>query len=762
MALAALPESILKYAHWLHTRWPAGTVEKLPEVGVDGETNLKRVRVAGDLAGVPLLKFSADSGARAVRAFVAEGGTGSSGPEDDCLDLAIVGAGVAGLSAAMEAQKNGLRFAVFESTEPFATIANFPVRKPIYTYPTEMIPAGDLQLTSTVKEDLLAELEGYRAQTGFETIYEPIDRLEVRADTVLLHRSGGEPFRAQKVIVAIGRSGNFRRLDVPGEDLEKVSNRLHDPVEFAGRSVLVVGGGDSALESAIALGESGAKVVLSYRGKAFNRPKPENLERLERLAGVGGSVQLRLNSQVKEIRDEEILVETDGLSPESLSNDAVFLMIGREAPLDFFRRSGLAVHGEFKPRAWLSMAAFILFCFWLYHWKSGKSIPLFGPLPRWLNPDPAGWWDALIAASGSFASVLSDPTTVLGTLKISASGPSFTYTLAYSLIVLIFGIRRIRYRRTPYVNVQTWTLIAIQWIPLFILPEILLPYLGHNGFLDGGIGGRVADSLFPEVSYGHGREYWRAYGLILAWPLFVYNWFTSQPLVGWLIIGAIQTFVFIPLLVRRWGKGAYCGWICSCGALAETLGDRHRQKMPHGPGWSRLNLLGQVVLLAAAGLFFLRALGWLMPGGWADRAFTALFSTLPILNYQWTVDLLLAGVLGYGLYFWFSGRMWCRFACPLAALMHIYARFSRFRIFAEKKKCISCNVCTSVCHQGIDIMNFANKGIPMEDPECVRCSACVQSCPTGVLSFGHLDRNEDPVADTLRASNVQMAEQKQN
>jgi len=72
--------------------------------------------------------------------------------------------------------------------------------------------------------------------------------------------------------------------------------------------------------------------------------------------------------------------------------------------------------------------------------------------------------------------------------------------------------------------------------------------------------------------------------------------------------------------------------------------------------------------------------------------------------------------------------------------MHVYARFSRFRIFAEKKKCISCNVCTSVCHQGIDIMNFANKGLPMQDPECVRCSACVQSCPTGVLWFGQLVR----------------------
>ncbi|MEM9296010.1 MAG: 4Fe-4S dicluster domain-containing protein, partial [Planctomycetota bacterium] len=104
-----------------------------------------------------------------------------------------------------------------------------------------------------------------------------------------------------------------------------------------------------------------------------------------------------------------------------------------------------------------------------------------------------------------------------------------------------------------------------------------------------------------------------------------------------------------------------------------------------------------------------------------------------------------AGVLGVGLYFWFSGRVWCRFACPLAALMHIYARFSRFRILVDKKKCISCNVCTSVCHQGIDIMNFANKGQHMQDPECVRCSACVQMCPTGVLTFGQVNKKTGEV-----------------
>ena len=130
------------------------------------------------------------------------------------------------------------------------------------------------------------------------------------------------------------------------------------------------------------------------------------------------------------------------------------------------------------------------------------------------------------------------------------------------------------------------------------------------------------------------------------------------------------------------------------------------------------------------------------------------------LSYKWLVDVFMGGILGVGLYFKYSGRVWCRFACPLAALMHIYARFSRFRIIAEKKKCISCNQCTSVCHQGIDIMNFANKGLPMADPECVRCSACVQACPTGVLQFGQINPRSGELIklDKLPASPVIMAE----
>ena len=261
------------------------------------------------------------------------------------------------------------------------------------------------------------------------------------------------------------------------------------------------------------------------------------------------------------------------------------------------------------------------------------------------------------------------------------------------------------------------------------------------------------------MNYGHGREFWRAYGLILAWPLNVYNVFTEAPLWGWLAICFVQTFVLIPALIYFFGKGAYCGWICSCGALAETLGDAHRHKMPHGKRWNRLNMAGQAVLAVAFALLALRVVSWAEPGWGGLRRFNDLALSGSTLSYKWVVDVFLAGVVGYGVYFWLSGRFWCRFFCPLAALMHVYARFSRFRILSEKKKCISCNVCTTVCHQGIDVMNFANKGLPMADPECVRCSACVSSCPTGVLTFGQVDRSGAVIAvDRLPASPVRMRE----
>lgn len=752
---------LTRYARWLHLRWPAGTVEPLPEItGPDGETALPGLRIAGDLAGVPLLKFAADTGARAVGAFLQENGfQKQTGDDAGTLDLAILGGGVAGIAAALEARRAGLRFAVFEAAAPFATIADFPARKPIYVYPLDLVPAGELRLTADVKEALQSELEEQRQAAGIETVTARVEFVRRDGDGFQIRFTGEQPpVRARRVLVTLGRSGEYRRLGVPGEELDKVYHRLHDAKDFAGRDALVVGGGDSALEAAIALVGAGARVTLAHRGAEFGRAKSENVAGVRGLARTGG-LTLAMETAVTRVGHDQVRLRNG--TEQDVPNDVVFALIGRAAPLDFFRRSGLAVRNEWTVARVAACVAFVLFCVGLYHWKSGhaealsfggKSLKAVAEQRHWFPLNLPG---ALERSGGVLAEMSKREGNLVYTLKRGLGNTSFYYTLAYCACVVGFGVARIRRRRTQYVKWQTLTLMAVQCLPLFILPEILLPWAGRNGWFEQGHALRwLADNLFEpyDGALGHDRAYWRAYGFILAWPLNVYNVFTDHPLWLWLGISFVQTFVLIPLIIFRWGKGAYCGWICSCGALAETLGDKHRQKMPHGPIWNRVNFVGQFALAFAFVLLGLRILGWMLGGeSWAANWHHKLFEGIPYVNYAWSVDILLGGILGVGLYFWFSGRVWCRFACPLAALMHVYTRFSRFRIFADKKKCISCNVCTSVCHQGIDVMSFANKGEPMADPQCVRCSACVQSCPTNVLSFGRFDGGGRVTLDRLAA-----------
>ena len=778
---------ISRYTKWLHTQWPAGVVEKLPEVKSDYSTNIPGLYIVGDLTGIPLLKFSSDSGARAVESIRMDKTFLSQRAKDkneEILDLVIIGAGVSGMAAALEAKRDDLHFKILEATEPFSTIVNFPKGKPIYTYPTEMVPLGDLQFTQEVKEPLVEEIKAQTLGKGIVPEMARVERIEKKGDYFDIIIPKGENLKARRVIVGIGRSGNFRKLGVPGEDKDKVFNRLHDPTDFEGKDVLVVGGGDSALETSIAIASCGGSVTHSYRKEEFSRPKPDNVEAINMLMAdpmadvsietpsservttstgdfmpgdhMAGKINLLMKSQVKEIEDHEVtLIDKDG-NEFTIPNDAVFTMIGREAPLDFFRRSKVKISGELGMSGLIALIISLIFFTFVYNWKAGGSLTKLFQANNWFPYNLVPFFDSL----GS--------TNLIETLSITLEEPGFYYSLLYTLVIIIFGYLRIKRRKTPYITLQTTSLALIQIIPLFLLPYFVLPILGSHGFFDTGVMNTIANSLFPEANYGHGREYWRAFGFILAWPLFIWNVFTNEPLWGWLVISFIQTFVIIPVMIYYWGKGAYCGWICSCGAMAETLGDTYRHKMPHGAKWNRVNMVGQAILLIAIVIFVTRVISWVVPDTSIGQTLNGLYAGLlydfkPFgiqLNYKWVVDLLLAGILGYGLYFWYSGRVWCRFMCPLAALMHIYARFSRFRIIPNKKKCISCNVCTSVCHQGIDIMNFANKGLPMNDPECVRCSACVQSCPTGVLQFGQVDGKTGEVIklDSLHASPVIMRE----
>ncbi len=738
------------YANWIHLQWPSNTPEALPEVGLDGATSIPGIRIAGDLLGVPLLKFAADSGARAVQAFIAEKAFIDRVQNVDGLDLAIIGGGVAGLAAALEAQKAGLKFVVYEASEPFATIVNFTNGKPIFTYPRTMQPRGEVKLSADVKERLLTQLQTQAEQANIPFEIRRVDRVVRKGKALEVRFTDTHPaIRATRVLICTGRSGDHYKLDVPGEKLDKVHNRLFDPKDYSGKDVLVVGGGDSALEAAVSLCEAGADVSLSYRGAAFSRPKQENIDKAEALLGD----KILYTTQVTRIEADKVWLDGAHNVNVCVPNDDVFVLIGREAPVDFFHRTGISVRGHWSIRKMTGFFLTLLTVLFIYRWKTENSAVADLFLEKdWFpnNIDAASW-----PADNSLIKIL----------QHEVNTPGFYYELLYTLIIIIFGVRRMLRVPTPYVRWQTTSLILVQTIPLFILPYFILPLMGEWGLFETGGGGWLADQLFPIGDSGD-REYWRSVGFILAWPLFIWNVFTPQPNMLWLAIAFLQTFVLIPWLVRRYGKGVYCGWICSCGALAETLGDAQRTKMPHGPVWNKLNMAGQVILGGVLVLLMLRILSWILHDHPTGEAMGLLFSQLTFdytlfgisLNYSTVVDYFLSGILGLGLYFHFSGRTWCRFFCPLAALMNIYARFTEFRIFAEKEKCISCNVCTSVCHQGIDVMNFANKGKPMEDPQCVRCSACVSSCPTGTLSFGRLRADGTIMIDKLPASPVQMRE----
>ena len=199
-----MPGLIARYARWLHTRWPAGTVEPLPEIREGGSTSVPGVYVSGDLTGIPLLKFSLDTGAKVVQRIARDPSLRAAPPSTGLHDLVIIGAGVSGMAAAIEAKKQNLSFAILEAAEPFFTIVNFPKAKPIYTYPKAMTPAGDFQISADVKEALLDELRRQTEAAGVLPIPGRAERLERVGGEIKVHVAGGS---------RSGRGGSSSRSD---------------------------------------------------------------------------------------------------------------------------------------------------------------------------------------------------------------------------------------------------------------------------------------------------------------------------------------------------------------------------------------------------------------------------------------------------------------------------------------------------------------------------------------------------------------------
>jgi len=733
---------------WLRGKAFEGGVEKYPEVGDGYTTPLERVYVIGDLTGLPLLKFASLSGEK-VWESIGDRTTNSD------YDVVIVGGGVSGMACAAKGISMGKKVLVLEAGQSFQTVKSYPANKPIFAEPKNQLDDLYLKIQNGSKESLLVDLKTFETKNKIP-ILENKRVVSLSKDTkgnYIIVTEDGSNFLTSHVVLAMGKSGDPRKLGVIGESLSHVYYRLIDPQDFKDKTVVIVGGGDSALESAIALSKTAQHVTLIHRKSGFDRAKESN--RIEWGEAVSRGMSQLLESEVREILPNAVIVSSKSEPTKKIKSDAVLILIGSEAPLDFLKKLGIPISGEkgfkelvglvsvlgfamlaylgkasFYGNDWYSTYALIGICFtitfglcWLYlHSKDkGWSFPQGWSLFRNMYLVFAFLYFGMVYFLARYADY-----------KFLEKLPSFHFTMLYSATILIFGIRRIIVRPTQYIKFQTISLILVQVFPLFLLPEVILPFLGKMDCL-GSESGLIRSQLFPKEAY------WFAYRFVLAWPLNLGALYGVPLTSFWFYYGLFLTFILIPFLVWRYGKGAYCGWICSCGGLAETLGDEHRQKMPHSKFAYKIEHSGQFVLLFA---FIFTIAKWIEPNG--------LFDSIKWI-YDLVVDIGLAGVIGLGIYFFASGRIWCRMYCPLAALMHIYAKFSQFRIFSDKKKCISCNVCTKVCHQGIDVMGFANKGIPMDSVQCVRCSACVSQCPTGVLTFGRETKN-GPIFDRINGT----------
>jgi thioredoxin reductase len=265
----------------------------------------------------------------------------------DCLDVVIVGAGPAGFAATLGAKKHGLRYQTLEQESLGGTVAHYPRGKIVMTSPATLPLVGKVKIRETTKEALLDFWLDIEKKTGVRINYHESVESITHVGSEFDVKTQKETYRTRAVVLAIGRRGTPRKLEVPGEESNKVVYRLVDPEQYRGQHVLVVGGGDSALEAATSLTDAGAaSVTLAYRGEAFSRAKVKNRERVDRSA-KDGLLRLAMQSEVKEIRPDEVVLKTPS-DDLSLANDAVIVCAGGILPTGFLKACGIemrTVHG---------------------------------------------------------------------------------------------------------------------------------------------------------------------------------------------------------------------------------------------------------------------------------------------------------------------------------------------------------------------------------------------------------------------------------
>ena len=307
----------------------------IPYVKPNFETNVPGIFIAGELGGMGLIRKAVEQGRQAITTIKGVAGHGAE------FDAIIVGAGPAGIAAGLGAIQHKLKYLVVEQEESLGgTVYHYPRNKIAMTAPVKLPLVGNVKFNEVTKETLLEFWLGVVRKTGLKIRFnERMEGIE-RSNRGFVVKTARGAYAAKAVLLATGRRGTPRKLGVPGEEQPKVVYRLIDAEQYRGKRVLVVGGGDSAIEAAIALSEQpGTRVTLSYRGDAFGRIKPKNRERLDTASGRKNP-QVLLGSTIERIGATEVGI-VQGQRKLSVPNDAVIVCAGGELPFDLLKKVGI-------------------------------------------------------------------------------------------------------------------------------------------------------------------------------------------------------------------------------------------------------------------------------------------------------------------------------------------------------------------------------------------------------------------------------------
>ena len=750
-----------KAQQWLENLFAtADGPSRRPLLSKDLESNIPGIYIVGDLAGAPVIKLAMAQGFDTIEHIAALPGAKSK--DSAILDLVIVGAGASGLNAALAAQEKGLRAVVLEKEKIANTIENFPEGKWVYAEPDSKPPKGKLWLDGAQKEDLVQRWNQIVADNGLDVRKEEPVTAITRKDDVFTVTTPKGSYQAKRIILATGQRGNPRKLKAPGEELEHVYHRLYSPRKYKDEEILVVGGGNSAIEAALTLSEQN-KVTLSYRSGEFKRVFKDN-ERMLNEAVAEGKINVIFNSNVKQFDAKTAVLSVDRgghQEEQTVGAEHAFILVGAELPIKFLKSIGIKLENEWEgnfPRS-VGFGLLTLIGLWFAGGQTGwvpdilqtisvwtgafvamvsvGSLVLFGRAGdkwSWLSFSFLIWYTIYGAKTGSGSEFWPYHNWGYDALSFADRPWSFWYTVIYTTLMTIFGIQALqRWGLERKDRFQVWryiSLLSFQWIFFFIIPEFLFQWAVKYQW----VGELASDPVFADQA-------WRSYGIVYAWPLFFYTFFYNPHQV-WIVWGVLLTFVLIPIFVLFNGK-RYCSWICGCGGLAETFGDRWRHFAPKGKTAIKWENMGSGVLIIAT----------IITGMMLLKDIYGLFGSAADLSLRWYAvisDVWLVGILPVTLYPFLGGKIWCRYWCPLAKMMQmtskLYSKFkiSRFAINANDK-CIACNECSRNCQVGIDVMSYALKQdvLDNETSSCIGCGICVTVCPMDVLSFGVEKQNQE-------------------